>query len=75
MTKRDDLVAQFRYEILNHRGTPFLRSARPRTLAQIKADPTLCHQLRQYRHRAWIEGGGELEHLPEFPQVERRAER
>jgi hypothetical protein len=62
------MTLRFNYEILNRRGTVFLRSARPRTLDEIKADQTLCYMLRQYRHRAITASGQELEHLPDFPQ-------
>jgi hypothetical protein len=58
----------YEYEILNNLGTPFLRSARPKTIDEINADPTLQHALKHYPHRARIVGSGELEHLPGFPQ-------
>jgi hypothetical protein len=58
----------YTYEILNDRGAPFLSSARPKLLAEIQADDTLCCLLSRHRHRARLVGGEELDHLPGFPQ-------
>lgn len=64
---------RYTYEILNHRGTAFVRNARPKTLDEINADATLCYMLSQYQHRAWTTTGQQLDNLPDFPQPERKA--
>lgn len=58
----------YTYEILNDRGSTFLKSARSKMIAEIQADETLRYMLSRYRHRASIVDGGEIEHLPGFPQ-------
>ena len=58
----------FTYEMLNDRGAPFITSARPKTINEVQPGETLRYLLGRHRHRADIVGGGEIEHLPGFPQ-------
>lgn len=68
MPMKDDVGPRFTYEILNPRGTVFLKSARPRPIEEIQADSTLKYMMSQYRHRAWDAHGREVDALPGFKQ-------
>lgn len=63
------MADRYHFEVLNREGSPFLRSARPWSLDEIRADASLCSILNRYPHVARTEDGDEVEGLPGFPQV------